>query len=86
MRWRLESVGSFRFDQFEMYLLTLWSGLGGSHRKVVHAPGIAGLMAKVYAIVNDVSVIYLIQLLNNCTRKFWRYYPPRCSRQSLLRL
>lgn len=51
----LESVRSFRFDQFEMHLRTFWSTLGGNHREVVHAPAIAGLMAKADAIVYDVS-------------------------------
>ncbi|KAF7352782.1 RFX-type winged-helix domain-containing protein [Mycena venus] len=50
----LESVRSFRFDQFEMHLRTFWSSLGGNHREVVHAPAIAGLMAKADAIVYDV--------------------------------
>ncbi|KAJ7368311.1 hypothetical protein DFH08DRAFT_1071042 [Mycena albidolilacea] len=49
----LESVRSFRFDQFEMHLRTFWSSLGGNHREVVHAPAIAGLMAKADAIVYD---------------------------------
>jgi regulatory factor X len=51
----LESVRSFRFDQFEMHLRTFWSNLGGSHREIVHAPAIAGLMAKADAIVYDVG-------------------------------
>jgi regulatory factor X, other len=55
----LESVRSFRFDQFEMHLRTFWSSLGGSHREVVHAPAIAGLMAKADAIVYDVSILLL---------------------------
>jgi len=50
----LESVRLFRFDQFEMHLRTFWSTLGGHHREVVHAPAIAGLMAKADAIVYDV--------------------------------
>lgn len=59
----LESVRSFRFDQFEMHLRTFWSNLSGNHREVVHAPAIAGLMAKADAIVYDVcndhhSIIY----------------------------
>ncbi|KAG6814186.1 hypothetical protein H0H92_000863 [Tricholoma furcatifolium] len=49
----LESVRSFRFDQFEMHLRTFWSTLGGQHREIVHAPAIAGLMAKADAIVYD---------------------------------
>lgn len=51
----LESVRAFRFDQFEMHLRTFWSSLTGNHREVVHAPAIAGLMAKADAIVYDVS-------------------------------
>lgn len=49
----LESVRSFRFDQFEMHLRTFWSSLSGNHREIVHAPAIAGLMAKADAIVYD---------------------------------
>lgn len=49
----LESVRAFRFDQFEMNLRTFWSNLSGNHREVVHAPAIAGLMAKADAIVYD---------------------------------
>ncbi|KAG6854778.1 hypothetical protein C0991_001205 [Blastosporella zonata] len=49
----LESVRSFRFDQFEMHLRTFWTTLGGQHREIVHAPAIAGLMAKADAIVYD---------------------------------
>jgi len=51
----LESVRSFRFDQFEMHLRTFWSSLTGHHREIVHAPAIAGLMAKADAIVYDAS-------------------------------
>ncbi len=50
----LESVRSFRFDQFELNLRSFWSSLNGQHREVVHAPAIAGLMAKADAIVYDV--------------------------------
>ncbi|KAG6817415.1 hypothetical protein H0H87_009060 [Tephrocybe sp. NHM501043] len=49
----LESVRSFRFDQFEMHLRTFWTTLGGQHREIVHAPAIAGLMARADAIVYD---------------------------------
>ncbi|EJF61258.1 hypothetical protein DICSQDRAFT_106385 [Dichomitus squalens LYAD-421 SS1] len=49
----LESVRAFRFDQFEMHLRTFWSSLTGAHREVVHAPAVAGLMAKADAIVYD---------------------------------
>ena len=52
----LESVRTFRFDQFEMHLRSFWSSLTGPHREVVHAPAVAGLMAKADAIVYDVSV------------------------------
>ncbi|KAI0036828.1 hypothetical protein K488DRAFT_75815 [Vararia minispora EC-137] len=49
----LESVRFFRFDQFEMQIRAFWSNLQGAHREVVHAPAIAGLMAKGDAIVYD---------------------------------
>lgn len=52
----LESVRAFRFDQFEMHLRTFWSNLSGNHREIVHAPAIAGLMAKADAIVYDVRI------------------------------
>jgi regulatory factor X, other len=55
----LESVRSFRFDQFEMHLRTFWTNLNGSHREIVHAPAIAGLMAKADAIVYDVRQLHL---------------------------
>jgi regulatory factor X, other len=51
----LESARLFRFDQFEMHLRTFWGNLTGHHREVVHAPAIAGLMARADAIVYDVS-------------------------------
>ena len=50
----LESVRTFRFDQFELQLRTFWSSLNGDHREVVHAPAVAGLMAKADAIVYNV--------------------------------
>ena len=53
----LESVRSFRFDQFEMHLRTFWTNLNGHHREIVHAPAIAGLMGKADAIVYDVSYL-----------------------------
>ncbi|KAI0320833.1 hypothetical protein OF83DRAFT_1052326 [Amylostereum chailletii] len=49
----LESVRFFRFDQFEMHVRSFWGNLTGTHREVVHAPAIAGLMAKGDAIVYD---------------------------------
>lgn len=51
----LESVRSFRFDQFELNLRTFWTSLSGDHREVVHAPAVAGLMAKADAMVYNVS-------------------------------
>lgn len=50
----LESIRLFRFDQFEMHVRTFWSSLQGVHREVVHAPAVAGLMARADAIVYDV--------------------------------
>ncbi|KAJ8086643.1 hypothetical protein AAF712_001975 [Marasmius tenuissimus] len=55
----LENVRTFRFDQFEINLRTFWSSLGGNHREVVHAPAIAGLMAKADAIVYDEILEFL---------------------------
>ncbi|QRV87638.1 RFX-like transcription factor daf-19 [Ceratobasidium sp. AG-Ba] len=49
----LDSVRTFRFDQFEIHLRTFWAGLSGDHREVVHAPAVAGLMAKADAMVYD---------------------------------
>ena len=51
----LESIRTYRFDQFELHLRSFWSSLTGAHREVVHAPAVAGLMAKADAIVYDVS-------------------------------
>jgi regulatory factor X len=51
----LDSIRSFRCDQFEMHLRQFWSSLSGNHREVVHAPAVAGLMAKADAILYDVS-------------------------------
>ncbi|KAF8450724.1 hypothetical protein L210DRAFT_3609019 [Boletus edulis BED1] len=55
----LESARAFRFDQFEMHLRGFWSTLTGTHREVVHAPAIAGLMAKADAIVYDEILEFL---------------------------
>lgn len=49
----LESIRSWRCDQFEMHLRQFWSSLNGNHREVVHAPAVAGLMAKADAILYD---------------------------------
>lgn len=54
----LDSIRTYRFDQFEMHVRTFWSNLTGHHREVVHAPAVAGLMAKADAIVYDVSVMF----------------------------
>lgn len=59
----LESMRSFRFDQFEMHVRTFWSNLNGAHREVVHAPAIAGLMAKADAIVYDVCASSLLRFM-----------------------
>ncbi|KAH7914347.1 hypothetical protein BJ138DRAFT_417729 [Hygrophoropsis aurantiaca] len=55
----LESARAFRFDQFEMHLRGFWSNLTGDHREVVHAPAIAGLMAKADAILYDEILEFL---------------------------
>ncbi|PBK69645.1 uncharacterized protein ARMOST_05346 [Armillaria ostoyae] len=61
----LESVKMFRFDSFEMHLRSFWSNLSGNHREVVHAPAIAGLMAKADAIVYDEMLeILRLQMLS----------------------
>ena len=52
----LEAMRAWRFDQFEVRVRTFWGSLGGAHREVVHAPAVAGLMAKADAIVYDVSI------------------------------
>ncbi|KIL70050.1 hypothetical protein M378DRAFT_67300 [Amanita muscaria Koide BX008] len=53
----MDSIRAFRFDQFEMHLRSFWSNLGGQHREVVHAPAIAGLMAKADVVVYDAREI-----------------------------
>lgn len=50
----LECIRTFRVDQFEMHLRTFWTSLNGVHKEVVHAPAIAGIMAKADAMVYDV--------------------------------
>ncbi|EMD40705.1 hypothetical protein CERSUDRAFT_149026 [Gelatoporia subvermispora B] len=55
----LESIRTFRFDQFELHLRTFWSSLTGNHREVVHAPAVAGLMAKADAMVYDEILEFL---------------------------
>lgn len=76
----LDSVRHFRFDQFEMTLRNFWMNLTGNHREVVHAPAIAGLMAKADAIVYDVRVSFLVKanVSDRICRRYWRYYDRRC--------
>jgi regulatory factor X len=84
----LESVRSFRFDQFEMHLRTFWSSLGGNHREVVHAPAIAGLMAKADAIVYDVSLFASLfgDMPTLISRKFSKFCARKCCRRLRPRL
>jgi regulatory factor X len=51
----IESVRAFRFDTYEMQVRSFWSGLNGEHKEIVHAPAVAGLMARADALVYDVS-------------------------------
>ena len=82
----LDSIRLYRFDQFEMHVRTFWSSLTGAHREVVHAPAVAGLMAKADAIVYDVSlpvspaVVPFRQLIIVVclSRKFWSSCACRC--------
>lgn len=53
----LESVRTFRIDQFELQLRTFWPNLNGVHREIVQVPAIAGLMARADAIVYDVCFL-----------------------------
>lgn len=53
----LETIRTFRVDQFEMHLRTFWTSLNGVHREIVHAPAIAGIMAKADAMVYDVRCL-----------------------------
>ncbi|KAI6113671.1 hypothetical protein EV401DRAFT_2058652 [Pisolithus croceorrhizus] len=55
----LDCARAFRFDQFELNLRNFWSTLSGSHREIVHAPAIAGLMAKADAMVYDEILEFL---------------------------
>ncbi|KAF8621673.1 hypothetical protein AX15_007686 [Amanita polypyramis BW_CC] len=55
----MDSIRAFRFDQFEMNLRSFWSNLTGQYREVVHAPAIAGLMAKADVIVYDEILEFL---------------------------
>ncbi|KAH7105708.1 RFX DNA-binding domain-containing protein [Auriculariales sp. MPI-PUGE-AT-0066] len=59
----LDSIRTFRCDQFEMHLRTFWQNLTGEYREVVHAPAIAGLMAKADAILYDILETLRSQML-----------------------
>jgi regulatory factor X, other len=86
----LESIRAFRTDQFEMHLRQFWSSLSGNHREVVHAPAVAGLMAKADAMLYDVSgsksALYCsIQLIIFFSyRKSWKFFVLKCCRPSRL--
>lgn len=56
----LDSVRTHRFDQFEIHIRTFWQNLTGEYREVVHAPAIAGLMAKADAILYDVRGLLVL--------------------------
>lgn len=49
----LNNIRTFRFDQFELNIRGFWQNLSGDHREVVHAPAVAGLMARADALVYD---------------------------------
>lgn len=63
----LESLRGWRCDQFEMHLRQFWSSLSGNHREVVHAPAVAGLMAKADAILYDVSRNSHLRINSSCS-------------------
>ena len=81
----LESIRTFRIDQFEMHLRTFWTSLNGVHREIVHAPAIAGIMAKADAIIYDVrhphfafNIFTTLIFFFFCFRKSSNSYGPRC--------
>jgi regulatory factor X len=51
----LDCMRSYRTDQFEIKIRNFWSGLNPTLREIVHAPAIAGIMARADAILYDVS-------------------------------
>ncbi|CAL1700597.1 unnamed protein product [Somion occarium] len=55
----LDGIRSYRFDQFEVHIRSFWSTLSPQHREVIHAPIVAGLMAKADAIVYDEILEFL---------------------------
>lgn len=50
----LDNIRTFRIDQFELNIRSFWSSLSVDHKEVVHAPAVAGLMARADALVYDV--------------------------------
>lgn len=66
----LDNVRSFRFDQFELNLRSFWSNLSGDHREVVHAPAVAGLMARADALVYNVSFVFSVSEYNARSKFF----------------
>jgi regulatory factor X, other len=70
----LEATRAFRFDQFELHLRTFWASLTGDHREVVHAPAVAGLMAKADALLYDVSPLFLLTIhALRSQKRVWRH-------------
>ncbi|KAJ3539777.1 hypothetical protein NMY22_g4582 [Coprinellus aureogranulatus] len=49
----LDCMRSYRTDQFEIKIRSFWSALNSTHREIVHAPAIAGIMARADAILYD---------------------------------
>jgi regulatory factor X, other len=85
----LDSIRNWRCDQFELHLRQFWSSLSGGHREVVHAPAVAGLMAKADAILYDVCWVITttgLRFADSFHRKSWRFCDLRCYRPSLPRL
>lgn len=82
----LDSIRNWRCDQFELHLRQFWGSLSGNHREVVHAPAVAGLMAKADAILYDVcghlTTMGLLLLIDSFYRKFWKSCGLRCYRPS----
>jgi regulatory factor X, other len=53
----LDSIKSFKFEDFEKHVKQFWQNLAGDHREVVHAPAMAGLMSRADAMIYDVREI-----------------------------
>lgn len=86
----LETIRTFRVDQFEMHLRTFWTSLNGVHREIVHAPAIAGIMAKADAMVYDVCCLDFYSLITpshmSSHRKSLKSCVRRCCHLFLQRL